>query len=78
MLKSRRRWGARSGHAMVEFALGSTILVTVFAGVLVTVPAGVLVAVCVTVVRERWTGVCALEPERSCEEERAEECVLEV
>ena len=33
LLKSRRGWGARSGHALVEFALGSTILVTVFAGV---------------------------------------------
>jgi Flp pilus assembly protein TadG len=28
--KSRRRWGSRAGSAMVEFALGSTILVTVF------------------------------------------------
>jgi len=27
---SRRRWGSRAGSAMVEFALGSTILVTVF------------------------------------------------
>ena len=26
-----RRWGSRAGSAMVEFALGSTILVTVFA-----------------------------------------------
>ena len=32
MLKSRQHWGGRSGHAMVEFALGSTILMTVFAG----------------------------------------------
>lgn len=29
-LKTRRRWGSRAGSAMVEFALGSTILVTVF------------------------------------------------
>jgi Flp pilus assembly protein TadG len=28
--KSRRPWGSRAGNAMVEFALGSTILVTVF------------------------------------------------
>ncbi len=31
MLASQRRWGGRAGSAMVEFALGSTILVTVFA-----------------------------------------------
>jgi len=29
-LKTRRPWGSRAGSAMVEFALGSTILVTVF------------------------------------------------
>jgi TadE-like protein len=33
MLKSQRRWGGRTGSAMVEFALGSTILVTVFTSV---------------------------------------------
>jgi Flp pilus assembly protein TadG len=30
--KSRHRWGSRAGNAMVEFALGSTILVTIFTG----------------------------------------------
>jgi len=29
--ESRRRWGNRAGSAMIEFALGSTIMVTVFA-----------------------------------------------
>ncbi len=29
--KSQRRWGGRQGSAMVEFAIGSTVLVTVFA-----------------------------------------------
>jgi Flp pilus assembly protein TadG len=29
-IKTRRRFGSRAGSAMVEFALGSTILVTVF------------------------------------------------